>query len=76
MRRAAANRAQSTTFYSRRVIMANLTLFDPTTNDLIDPFFRRFFASRDLAAPFETQAIRIDVSETPESYTVQAEIPA
>lgn len=55
--------------------MANLTLFDPTTNDLIDPFFRRFFASRDLATPFETQAIRIDVSETPESYTVHADIP-
>lgn len=55
--------------------MANLTLFDPTTNELIDPFFRRFFASRDLTTPFETQAIRIDVSETPESYTVQADIP-
>jgi HSP20 family protein len=55
--------------------MANLALFDPATNDLIDPFFRRFFSSRDLAVPFDNQAIRVDVSETPESYTVQADIP-
>jgi HSP20 family protein len=55
--------------------MANLTFFDPTSNDLIDPFFRRFFSSRDLAMPFENQAIRVDVTETPESYTVHADIP-
>jgi HSP20 family protein len=55
--------------------MANLTLFDPTNNDLFDPFFRRFFGSRDLTVPFEAQSIRIDVSETPERYTVKADIP-
>ncbi len=55
--------------------MANLTLFDPTANDLMDPFFRRFFSPRELTMPFDNQAIRVDVSETPESYTVHADIP-
>jgi HSP20 family protein len=55
--------------------MANLTLFDPNTNDLFDPFFRRFFSSRDLMAPLETQSIRVDISETPERYMVKADIP-
>lgn len=55
--------------------MANLTFFDPTSNDLIDPFFRRFFSSRDLAMLSENQAIRLDVTEMPEGYTVHADIP-
>jgi HSP20 family protein len=62
-------------FTYRRLIMANLTLFDPSTNDLIDPFFRRFFASRDVMAPLDTQSIRVDISETPEQYSVKADIP-
>jgi HSP20 family protein len=55
--------------------MANLTLFEPTNNDLLDPFFRRFFSSRDLVAPFESQSIKIDVSESPVCYAVKADIP-
>jgi HSP20 family protein len=55
--------------------MRNLSLFDSTANNLIDPLFRQFFSGQNFPAAFENQTIKIDVSETPEQYTVKADIP-
>ncbi len=49
-------------FYLRN--MANLNLFDPTRNELIDWFYRRVFSPRDLQMRLDNHGIRLDVSAT------------
>ena len=58
--------------------MSALTRFDRFDDLMADPFqdlFRRFTRRSDLPALRDSTDIKVDVSETDESYTVKAEIP-
>ncbi len=54
--------------------MTTLQIYDPFADAAVDTLFRNFFRSdrADRAAP---RAVRLDVAETDDGYTVQAELP-
>jgi HSP20 family protein len=56
-------------------MMNNLRVFDPTVNDVFDPFFRRFFSPMRLNTEVEAPEVRIEVEEKEKNYIVRADIP-
>jgi HSP20 family protein len=55
--------------------MNNLSILDPTANDLFDPLFQRFLAPVRFASGNEIPQVRIDVEEKENAYVVHADIP-
>lgn len=55
--------------------MSNLRLLDPTFGDNFETALRRFFSPTVFEGDAPQLKMRIDVSESPEAYTVKADIP-